>query len=189
MGMYTEIFARGGLAEDTPPEIGSILRALIVGVDVAPFLNMDQPHHQFFDCDRFNQIASGSSAYLPGTAHSQWVEKNFWSKLPGFLITASLKNYDSEIEKFFDWIDPYLEADGGEFVGYSLYEENRVPLLFYKGGLKPAIGTKITFPNVYNVYSNSTKTNTIPVTSIPPGTATNYFYDDLRDGFWISNND
>ena len=40
---------------------------------------------------------------------------------------SNLKNYDSEIEKFLDWISPYIEDTG--FFGYMRYEEDDFPTL------------------------------------------------------------
>lgn len=52
-----------------------------------------------------------------------------------FMLHANLKNYDGEIAKFFDWIDPYVEGSEGDYMGYSLYEEtepNEPPRSFFK---------------------------------------------------------
>lgn len=49
-------------------------------------------------------------------------------------IRTNLKNYDSEIEHFIDWIMPYLDKyETGQFLGFYRYEEDEQPtLIFYK---------------------------------------------------------
>ena len=46
----------------------------------------------------------------------------------------SLKNYNSEIELFFDWVTQHVRYGGGggsrDFIGYSLYEEGE-PILYF----------------------------------------------------------
>lgn len=41
-----------------------------------------------------------------------------------------LKNYDSEIEEFLDWLEPYIGTEG--FIGYMRYEEWEDPTLHMK---------------------------------------------------------
>lgn len=40
-----------------------------------------------------------------------------------------LKNYNSEIEEFLDWLEPYIETN--DFIGYMKYEEFEDPTLIY----------------------------------------------------------
>lgn len=47
-------------------------------------------------------------------------------------IHANFTNYDDEIEKFVDWIDPYVDAHPGDFLGYSVYDSRDRPRLFFK---------------------------------------------------------
>lgn len=44
-------------------------------------------------------------------------------------IRSNLKNYDSEIEKFLDWIVPYIGTNG--FIGYTRSEDDDDPTLVY----------------------------------------------------------
>ena len=48
------------------------------------------------------------------------------------VVRSDFKNYNGEIGKFFDWITPYIEKGGDKtFIGYSLYEEDDEPKLYY----------------------------------------------------------
>ncbi len=46
---------------------------------------------------------------------------------------ANLKNYDDEIEKFLNWIKPFLEQGSGERDFYAIvcYEEQAEPTIYY----------------------------------------------------------
>lgn len=128
MGMYTEIFMRAELKEDVPEAVLNILRYLLNG-DGESLGAI--PSHPFFQCDRWLHIGTSDSAYFPFEPNSA-LRRSTWH--PGFEISvhANLKNYDQEIDKFFDWIDPYVRAAEGEFLGYSLYEEGNEPILYFK---------------------------------------------------------
>ena len=48
-----------------------------------------------------------------------------------FVSRSDFKNYDSEIEKFIDWIGPHLDVNPGEMIGYYRYEEFSEPTIIY----------------------------------------------------------
>ena len=126
MGMYTEVFMRGELAADTATEVLHILHAIFQGEEPHT-----KPDHPFFETPSYMSLFLGHSAYFPAPFKSRAVVSDFGGHWE-IGIHASLKNYDDEIEKFFDWIDPYLYESPGQFLGYSLYEESDNPRLFYK---------------------------------------------------------
>ena len=50
-------------------------------------------------------------------------------------IRCDIKNYKNEIEKFCDWIAPYMACDGYEYVyGYKMYECHLPELLLIREG-------------------------------------------------------
>mgnify|MGYP003522795381 CR=1 FL=1 len=50
---------------------------------------------------------------------------------------ADLKDYNGEIESFFNFISKYVEDYGSKvFMGYSLYEEDVEPTLYYTTDFK-----------------------------------------------------
>ncbi len=119
MGMYTEIFFRATLVKDVPDEVLDPIRAMLGQVEVDP---NDLPDHPLFECPRWDMLARGSSYYFPEHAQSVLAKeeiRNAW----GLILSADIKNYADEIGHFFDWIDPYVDAVPGEFLGYSLYED------------------------------------------------------------------
>jgi len=46
-------------------------------------------------------------------------------------VRGNLKNYESEIDTFIDWITPYLNKLPGDFLGFERYEECTEPTLIY----------------------------------------------------------
>ena len=123
MGMYTEVFFRAEVSEDA----ASILEAMHEGE------GFEAPDHEFFVAPRFNAVVNCGSYYFPGADHFV-VEKRTYDRGRCVSFRSNLKNYDQEIQKFFDWIDPHVIAGPGEFIGYSLYEESETPTLFHKKG-------------------------------------------------------
>ena len=122
MGMYTEIYVNVNLKEDTPQEIIEILKAMGEGRESE--LLKDKP-------PRWEYMFFSGSYYTPNTfCHKLTYDKtgNQWS----FLGKGDIKDYGSEIEEFFEWLKPHVEADPeGEFIGYHRYEGDREPTLVY----------------------------------------------------------
>jgi len=119
VGMYTEIFFRATLVRDIPNEVLAPIRAMLGQVEVDPD---DLPDHPLFECPRWDMLACSSSYYFPDHTPSG-LSMDDIRKAWSLYLNADLKNYDDEIAKFFNWIDPYIDAAPGEFLGYSLYED------------------------------------------------------------------
>lgn len=125
MGMYTEINICFDLIENAPKDVVAILHYLIDRTTI-PFIPL--PEHDFFKCDRWDMIACSDSYYFDGSTNRKIVFDDI-SKTWKINIRANLKNYDSEIEKFLDWLEPYIDTKG--FIGYTRYEESEDPTLIY----------------------------------------------------------
>lgn len=52
---------------------------------------------------------------------------NYWS----LVSYSSFKNYDGEVEAFFDWLKPFVDDEPGTLIGYHRYEEYEEPTLVY----------------------------------------------------------
>ncbi len=125
MGMYTELFLSCEFNEDLPKEAEKVLLHLFDAKDEPESL----PDHEFFSCTRWRQIGSMCSFYFTPFALSK-IEKEQGSY---YLTTRSdLKNYDSEIEKFLNWVEPYIYAHDGDHLGHYRYEEDDKPTLIFK---------------------------------------------------------
>jgi hypothetical protein len=119
MGMYTEIYARGTLKRNTPQEVIDLLQ-IMAGEDLI-LDNLTLPDHELFKTERWDVLGCGASAYFPCTTSK--MEVSDYSHQWSFMFHANLKNYGREIEKFFDWVDQYVEGSEGEFLGHEIYEE------------------------------------------------------------------
>lgn len=128
MGMYTEIVAGFAVRSDAPEAVKETVRRLCAGDAV----DAHRHEHPFFSCERWNLLALCGSYYFPGPTHSLAVDDSI-NGLLRISIRSNLKNYDGEVERFWEWVAPYAETgrDYEEFVGYSLYEEEHHPTLIY----------------------------------------------------------
>lgn len=120
MGMYTEIFVNIDLKEHVPADILAVLRAMCDGDRESPVLaNMPS---------RWSYMFRDGSYYTPRTWCSNLTFdkiSNAWS----LLAKGDIKNYDGEIEEFFNWIMPWVDGVDGDFIGYLRYEEDPLPVL------------------------------------------------------------
>ncbi len=133
MGMYTELVCAFELPEDTDPCVIETLQIMTGEIE------MDEhvlPDHELFQTDRWYFMLRCDSYYFPGTTHSE-IKHDEIAKDYYVTIRCNLKNYCGEIEKFIDWITPYIyrgapENDKGKmFIGYKRYEEDAEPTLIY----------------------------------------------------------
>ena len=132
MGMYTKASFIIPIKKDTPKNIKDICYNLFEGDSELD--GFDLPKHQFFETKRFWAFAGCNSFYFTGTSNS--AVKYSDSYCGGcedmvLHIDCDLKNYDDEIELFLDWIKDYMETPTAGFIGYSLYEEDEKPTLYY----------------------------------------------------------
>ena len=127
MGMYTEIHFNAELKKDTPEEVINILKYMVGDIKEKP----SRPVHDLFCCSRWKWLFTMDSYYFDADTHST-LRYDDISNAYYLCVRSNLKNYDSEIELFIDWIDPYLYKIKGDFLGFSRYEEFEEPTLIYK---------------------------------------------------------
>lgn len=115
--MYTEIYINVDLKKDTPDDVIEVLKALC-GI------------HMGLYPSKWGGLFYSGSYYTPNTyCHSLTFDtiSNQWS----LLGKGDIKNYNMEIEEFFEWIMPYVDGYPGDFIGYSRYEEDQKPTLMF----------------------------------------------------------
>jgi hypothetical protein len=129
MGMYTEIKVECDVRAD-----GNALTALRIMFD--PTYNPSDTvkssvafnlHNRFFTCPRWTQIGNMSSAYFDTPCKSSIVaaDDGVWR----IRSVSNLKNYDGEIDKFFDWLRPLVVGEPGQVIGHQQYETEDEPTL------------------------------------------------------------
>lgn len=129
MGNYTALHFNAELKTDTPTSVIDTLKYMLGDTGEYPIVE----DHKFFSATRWNHMLGCDSYYFPMQTHSilKWDET---AKGWFLSINCNFKNYDSELELFIDWIMPYIKEDGGTregFLGYSLYEYDKEPKLYY----------------------------------------------------------
>ena len=120
MGMYTEIYVNVDLSKHTPSGVIDLLKAMSDGDSDSVEFN-DKPM-------RWRYLFNNVSYYLPST----WACRLTFDDIAeqySFIGKGDIKNYQQEIELFFEFIKPWADDD---FIGYSRYEGNREPTLVYK---------------------------------------------------------
>lgn len=124
MGDYTEIYVKAKIVKDCPEEIIDIFRFLFQNRDT----KLDYiPDHDFFKQKRWTAIGASNSFYhIPFP-----VGGLYYDDIGGYYICSrsDLKNHYNEIDLFFDWAKQYFKPG---FIGYSLFEGDKEPKLFYK---------------------------------------------------------
>lgn len=126
MGMYTEIYVKINFKDDLPAEVVNALKWLD-GEDSTQAL----PDHPFFAMPRAPILLQCCGYYhqpmVTRKLHFDGISKNY-----SLCSRSDIKNYEGEIEAFFDWVKPYVETSGAKtFIGYHLYEEEEEPTLVY----------------------------------------------------------
>lgn len=122
MGMYTEIYVNVDLIETVPANVIAVLKAMCRDGnedDLKPFPA------------RWAYLFNSGSYYTPNTSCANLTFDDI-SKQWSLLGKGDIKNYENEIEQFFAWIAPYVDAEPGAFIGYSRYEQALVPTLHLK---------------------------------------------------------
>ena len=126
--MYTELDFNVELKEDVPEDVVAILNAM-----ASPnfkIIDLPTPPHLFFGTRNWEVLFKMDSYYFKAVTRrsffidpigKQWILN----------VRSNLENYDSEIEKFIDWIMPYVDAEPGEFLGFYRYEETQTPTLIH----------------------------------------------------------
>lgn len=139
MGMYTELDLKVAIKDD--PIVVDVLKEIATNVLSSNIKG--RLDHPFFKTNRCDMVGWGGSCYFDSQSYTQFeYDKiaNCWL----FTTCFNLKNYDSEIEKFLDWLCPYILTEG--YLGTYWYEEQEEPINIYKENGKIRIGkTLVSF--------------------------------------------
>ena len=124
MGMYTELIFEGLTKENIPHDIEKIMGYFFGDASLPTIV----PEHPFFKTERWKQIGHTSSCNHFPLAF-RYME--FWTIQNKYILflRCDLKNYNTEIEQFMDWITPYME----NIKGWIWYEESKRPLIINYG--------------------------------------------------------
>ena len=125
MGMYTEIYINVDLKEETPDDVIKVLKAMC---GMLPDQECSEVLANY--PDRWGYLFNSGSYYTPNTS-CRFLEFDDTIEQWSLLGKGDIKNRENEIGKFFEWIIPHIDAYPGEFIGYSRYEEDDKPTLYF----------------------------------------------------------
>lgn len=125
MGMYTELVL--GIEVENNPKVIQTLKYMLNKTEYHP-----EWEHELFKTDRWEYMLICDSYYFDGQTDSKLFEDNLNPNTPMYFLNVrcNLKNYNDEIEKFLDWLSPYIKTYG--LLGYKRYEECEEPTLIYR---------------------------------------------------------
>ena len=134
MGMYTKLNLNIPIKKDISVSNQLLIENLIDGNYNNSYYATcnDYPDHPFFNKDnRKSGMFKSSSYYFTGTNNSEIKYDDLREHSMVVHIDCDFKNYSNEIEDFLDWIKQYIDYDEFTFLGYSRYEEDEYPKLYY----------------------------------------------------------
>lgn len=117
MGMYTALVLDATLRNDTPREAIDVLKYMI---DPIPDAEPPLPNHELFSTPRWLYMLNSESAYFPIDRAPILTPPGTYVQHYTLSVGLSMKSYDREIDKFIDWLTPYIV----EALGYTMYEED-----------------------------------------------------------------
>lgn len=124
--MYTELIFQGETKPNLPKEVQELFYYFFDENSSELIGEFETPDHEFFQCSRWRSIGHMSSYYF-NPFSLRHIEKHIRPNAGKHVfLRCDLKNYDNEIEKFLEWIKPYME----EYWGYYWYEEDKTPTIF-----------------------------------------------------------
>ena len=134
MGMYTKLHCNIKIKKGAT-ECIEILKYMLGEKEKIDF---DIPNHDLFKVEdsRWDFMLKCCSCYFTDSQNSNLKESYYGYTLH---CDCDFKDYENEIELFLDWISQYADYENYyEFVGYEIYEEDKVPTLIYinKNGYK-----------------------------------------------------
>lgn len=116
MGMFTEIYVNVDLKEDTPEAVIKVLQKICYQDSKYP--------------DQWSYLFENGSYYTPFTSCAN-LSFNSSTSQYSLLGKGDLKNYNGEIEAFFEFLIPWVDGESGDFIGYNRKEQVKNPTLVF----------------------------------------------------------
>ncbi len=142
MGTYTELNIGIELKKDIPNSIIEVLKIMtsLDDIDIT-----EVPDHPLFKTESWERMLMCESYYFDAKSVLRF-EYDAISKTHFLTVICNLKNYDNEIQKFLDWICPYINTQ--DYIGHIRQEEDLYPTLLYCDPYKKEITTYIVHKGV-----------------------------------------
>lgn len=126
MGMYTELIFGAELKKDTPETVINTLKYMLGDLE-------EKPNDFPLPDGRCEWLFRGGSYYF---GVNEPVSKMWFDKIDNryhISTRSNIKNYNSDIETFLEWIKPYIDhgSGGREMFAIVIYEESNEPTIYY----------------------------------------------------------
>ena len=134
MGMYTELYVKAVFKENLPKDVVDIIEYML-GMGDNEVDDLKLPDHELFKTPRWEYMLRSASHYHIPFALNKFIYNEISENY--FLVArADFKNYNGEIEKFFDWLKLYLQQElYKSVIGYALHDEATEPTIYYLEGI------------------------------------------------------
>lgn len=128
MGAYTELIFGASIKKDAPKEVINTLHYLVNGKKIYEEVEIKK------SVTVGRNVLNGGGSYYFGVCNG--VAKMWFDDIRSEWIISSrtnIKNYESEIETFLEWIKPFIESGSGdrEMYAITIYEEQSEPTVYY----------------------------------------------------------
>lgn len=127
MGMYTKLSVNLSFKDNLPKEVVTALKVMVGYEGTKEICRSDLPEHELFNTPRWDfMLRCSSYSHTPFSLakfHYDDVAERYY-----LTSSSDFKHYDEEIDLFFDFVKDYVEEG---FLGYSLYEEDQTPILYF----------------------------------------------------------
>ena len=130
MGYYTELHCKIRLRKDTPEDIISLLKKVLIDKDLGLgektfFQNQDvfKPEVKdcFFNCERWYMLLDATNWDKSKKGGSLCHDNGYWT----VELDTEFKNYDDEIELFVKWISQYVVGrKKKQYIGWNQGEDD-----------------------------------------------------------------
>lgn len=117
--MYTELYLQVALKKDTPPAVIATLNFMLGNTEEEP-ATWDIP----MGLERFMLQCSSFYHYPFAHSHLDYID---YSNGYYLFVRCDFKNYNKELERFLDFLCPYVEKDSHGYQGHHRYEECDYP--------------------------------------------------------------
>jgi hypothetical protein len=128
MGMYTELIFGASIKKDAPKEVINTLHYLVNGKKLYEEVEIEK------SVTDGRNVLNGGGSYYFGVCDG--VAKMWFDDIRNEWIVSSrtnIKNYESEIQTFLEWIKPFIDNGSGdrEMYAITIYEEQSEPTIYY----------------------------------------------------------
>lgn len=121
MGMYTELIFGATLKKDTPNEVIETLKSMCGLQSEIDILQLSR-----------NPLYA-QSCYFGVSSSKPFMEFDSITKKWVISTRGNIKNYEGDIDKFLEWIRPYIANGSGvrDMYAIVMYEEWEEPTIYY----------------------------------------------------------